>query len=352
MAQLNDKIKFDMQKRIVKMRKTAAAVFILIFILNAVFLTALAEDKKLGQTGFQFLGVGSDARAGGLANSVTTLELGASSLFYNPAGMARMTGLFNLTVTQNNWIDDIKHNSYSLAFNPADGRYGVVALSFISVDYGEVQGTMVWDNEQGFIDTEILNPSAFAVGLGYAKHLTNKFAVGGHLKYSGQQLGHSVIPVGVDNDSLKIKKNIAYATAFDFGTIYRTGFKSLIFGMSIRNFSNEITYEETSFQLPLTFTIGISMDLVDILDESIIEHTLNFSVEALHPRSYPEQLNLGLEYIFLKTFALRAGYMFVSDEQKVSFGFGIQKFGFGLDYAYTPFGVFDNVQRFTIRFGL
>jgi hypothetical protein len=31
---------------------------------------------------------------------------------------------------------------------------------------------------------------------------------------------------------------------------------------------------------------------------------------------------------------------------------GIQRFGFGFDYAYTPFGVFDKVQRFSVKFAL
>jgi len=51
-------------------------------------------------------------------------------------------------------------------------------------------------------------------------------------------------------------------------------------------------------------------------------------------------------------FAFRLGYMTPSDEQNVSFGFGVSKFGASIDYAYTPFGIFDPVQRFTLRFAL
>jgi hypothetical protein len=76
------------------------------------------------------------------------------------------------------------------------------------------------------------------------------------------------------------------------------------------------------------------------------------SVDATHPRSYPEFVKMGMEYRFQNTFFLRLGYVSNRDEEDLSYGFGLQKFGFGLDYAYTPFGVFDNVQRFSVYFSL
>ncbi len=310
--------------------------------------TNLSAQDKLAQTGFQFLSVATDARGGAMADAVTTLGMASSSLFFNPAGMARMESRFDLSATQNNWIADITHNSYSLAMSPAAGRYGVFGISFMSVDYGDIQGTMVWGNEQGYVDTEIFKPSAFAFGVGYARTLTDKFAVGGQVKYAGQQLGKSLVPVG--EDSLKVKKNVTSTMAYDFGTIYRTGFESLKFGMSVRNFSQEIEYETESFLLPLTFRIGVSMDVLDLVD--MPNHGLLVSIDASHPRSYPEQLKVGMQYSFMDMFFGRVGYVGNSDENDMTFGFGVKKFGAAIDYAYTPFGVFDQVQRFTVRLSL
>jgi hypothetical protein len=59
-----------------------------------------------------------------------------------------------------------------------------------------------------------------------------------------------------------------------------------------------------------------------------------------------------MQYSFLDMFFGRIGYVSNSDENDLTYGFGIQKFGAAVDYAYTPFGVFENVQRFTIRFAL
>jgi len=320
----------------------------LLLIILLLFSTTFAEEK-LAQTGFQFLSVATDARAGALGDAMTSLELGSASLFFNPAGMARMDGRFELLANQNQWIADITYNSYAVSFNPSGGRYGVFGLSFVSVDYGDVEGTMVWANEQGYIDTEIMNPSAFSAGLGYAKSLTDKFSVGGQIKYAGQQLGKSMTTLG--DDSLIVKKNLAFATAVDFGTLYRTGFKSLVFGMTVRNFSNEIKFEKEAFQLPLTFRLGLSMDLMDFLP-AFSGHSMLLSVDASHPRSYPEQLMVGLQYGFQEMLFLRLGYEGNHDENDISFGFGISRFGLSFDYAYTPYGVFDNVQRMTLRFAL
>ena len=47
------------------------------------------DNDKLAQTGFQFLSVSSDARLA--ADAMTTLKNGSASLFFNPAGLSKLT---------------------------------------------------------------------------------------------------------------------------------------------------------------------------------------------------------------------------------------------------------------------
>ena len=298
---------------------------------------------KLAQTGFQFLSVGADARACGMGEAFTTVEGQASALFYNPAGMARLGSSIDMATNYTKWIADITHYSLSCAFKPKAGRYGVFGISVLFVDYGEIQGTMVWPNPEGYIETEVFRPAAYAIGIGYARALTDKFVVGGQIKHTSQSLGKSVIP------DEGVKKNIASTFAYDFGTIYRTGFKSLSFGMCVRNFSPEVKFEEEGFQLPLTFKIGISMDLLDIFMSDHKDHSLLVAIDAAHPRAYREYINLGMEYKFMNMLALRVGYVTSQDEYGLTAGFGVHQFGISFDYAYTPFGVFGNVHRFTLH---
>jgi hypothetical protein len=100
----------------------------------------------------------------------------------------------------------------------------------------------------------------------------------------------------------------------------------------------------------LTFTIGISMNLMDLWGEVPLKQVLNMSIDASHYRDHPEQLKIGLEYRIMNTLTFRGGYITNSDESGLSYGVGVSKFGFAFDYSYTPFGVFDKVQRMTARF--
>jgi len=308
------------------------------------------ENQKLAQTGMQFLSVESDARAAAIAGAVTSLELQSGSLFFNPAGMANSRGFVDISISQNQWIADINYNTFSMSVNPAKGQYGVFGLSVQSVDYGDVLGTIVADNPEGYVDTQVFNPSALAVGVGYARALSDRFSVGGQVKWVRQSLAESFIPV-TDTTKTSIENELT-PLAFDFGTLFRTGFKSLAFGMSVRNFSREIKYEEEGFQLPLVFTMGISMDLFDLWTPGGPEQRLYLSVDATHYRSHPEQLLIGLDYNIMDFLSLRGGYVSGNDENDFVFGVGLSRFGFVIDYSYTPFGVFDNVKRITARFSI
>ena len=305
-----------------------------------------SDNKKLAQTGFQFLSVASDARSGGMADAMTTMHSNSVSIFFNPAGLSRQSQFYDINFSSNEWIAGIKHDAISFSFSPKNGQFGCLGFSLLNVDYGELQGTMVWDNDQGFIDTEKFSPSALAFGVGYGRALSENFSVGGHVKKAYQYLGNNVVPVS--DSSNVVENNVANAMAVDFGTIYITDWHGFTFGMSVRNFSEEAEYGYDSFQLPLTFRIGGSIDVLSFLPSLAERQSLRLALEALHPRSYPERVNLGLEYSFLGMGHLRLGYLFNYDERNLTYGAGIQLGPLKIDYALTPFGVFDNVSRLSV----
>ena len=62
----------------------------IILILNVILTLCFSSDnKKLAQTGFQFLSVNSDARGGGMADAMTSSHNNSVSMFFNPAGLSR-----------------------------------------------------------------------------------------------------------------------------------------------------------------------------------------------------------------------------------------------------------------------
>jgi hypothetical protein len=346
--------------------KKKLQIFILVFSMGCLFLTnGFAQDNvKLAQSGFQFLSVVSDARAAAMGEAMTSLQVGSSALFFNPAGMAEMNGIVDVTASINQWIADIRHNSVSLAVNPFDGDYGVLGFSLQYVDYGDFYGTRVNPaSSLGYDDTGIFTLNALAVGVGYAKQLTDRFSIGGQIRLVHQDLGESMTAVNIQtiyagtdsayriSDTAQVSSELN-PLVFDFGTQFRTGLKSLVFGMSVRNFSAEYKYAEEGIQAPLVFTLGVSMNVMDLVDELPFDQSLFVSVDASHHRDHPEQVKVGLDYKVLNIISLRGGYISSNDESGFSFGVGISQLGFAFDYAYTPFGVFDKVQRFTARFAL
>ena len=325
-------------------------------ILVLIILIFAAKDNfaqdKLAQSGMQFLSVATDARSSALGGAATSLRNFSNSVFSNPALLADMENMLDFSANYNMWIADIKYNSFSLAYNPYDGLYGTFAASFTYVDYGKFEGTIIANNEQGFIETNEFSPNAFALGVSYSKALTDKFSVGGTFKYVYQNLGSfTIATIDSTGEKIEASSNIS-VLAFDFGTVYKTGYKSLAFGISVQNFSKELRYIRESFQLPLTFNIGVSMNLMDFLPGKYEDHEFWFSVDAIHPRSHPEQLKFGFEYKFINTLFLRGGYLTNDDNIKFTYGAGIQKFGLSIDYSFTPFKYFKNVHRFSIRFAL
>ncbi|MCF6270697.1 MAG: PorV/PorQ family protein [Melioribacteraceae bacterium] len=309
---------------------------------------------KLAQSGMKFLSVSADARGAALGGAVTSLEGNSASLYYNPSSVSRQTSLFNVSFTNTTWIADINYIHAALTYAPANGLYGVFGLSLLNVDYGAFNQTIIGP-DGGSLDIGVYKPSALAVGFSYSRALSDKFSVGGDVRYVYQNYGAGHV-VGGDYDNYETRKIDLDVVSFDFGVLYKTGYKSLNFGMSIRNFSQEITYFEESFQLPLAFTIGLSMNLLDFTNINPAKHTFLFAIDAEHPRDNKELLRVGGEYTFNNTFTLRGGYITNSDIGKLSYGAGIileedgTKIGF--DYSFTPAEYFKDIHRIALKLTL
>mgnify|MGYP005847082969 CR=1 FL=1 len=278
---------------------------------------AQKEYRKLAQTGMKFLSVGAAAREAAMADAFTSVDGSVTAMFFNTAGMAYMNSFADAYIGRTEWLADIKHIHGAIALSPWNGDYGVLGVTIQFVDYGEVQSTILARNAKGYLDVGTFKPSAYAIGIGYAKALTERFSVGGNVKFVNQNLGPSILDASYVKDGAgldsaytadrEVKDNMIDVPAFDLGVLYKTGFKSLAFGMTIRNFAREVAYISEKFQLPLTFRIGLSMNVMDLFNIDRESQQLLLTVDAEHPRDFPEQLKVGVEYGFANTLALRVG---------------------------------------------
>ncbi len=321
--------------------------FLLISILSLSVSTVRAQVtiNKVAQSTMNFQLVSISPVASGMGEAYYAVGTGADAIFYNPAGMAELTGKVNVVLDYTQWIADINYYAGAVAWNI--GNYGSVGFSVLSVNYGTINGTSL-NPLGGYIDNgPVKNVGAYSVGLTYAKHINTQFEVGGNARLVGQDLGDNTFVDGTT------AKNDATKLAFDLGVKYITLFNDFRFGMAIRNFSSDITREVIAEQLPLTFTMGAAIDLMDFVNKSHSKGTaFTLAVDFLHSNSYSERFNMGVEYKFLGMLALRGGYQTNRSLQSWSAGIGLNTIVAGnelqVNYSYSKMQIFSGVNRISI----
>jgi long-subunit fatty acid transport protein len=255
----------------------------------------------------------------------------ASSVYWNPAGIARMEGS-TVAVHHLNWVADVNVTQaayvFKLGFLP-----GMLAVDARALYMSEMERTTVYhpDGDGTYFDAGY---SSF--GLSYARSLTDKFSVGGRA---------SLVHAGLDDLTSDV-------FAFDIGTLYDTGSRSLKIGMQIANMGfSELSYidESRSSKIPILFRVGASMNLVSALNHQVVG-TGEFS----HPPDNSEHLNFGGEWTFKDFFSLRGGYFFGYDVETFSGGMGVQfptsiSSETRFDYSYTDLQELSGAHRFSLE---
>ena len=314
--------------------------------------------SKVGTTAAPFLEIEVGARAIGMGGAFVAVANDATALYWNPAGIARLPRN-EVSLIHTEWLAGINYDFAGIVM-PL-GRYGALGASIISLSMEEMEVRTVFYPEG---TGERFDAGDMAAGLSYAISLTDRFSIGGNVKYIQQQIWHMK----------------AFAFALDIGTLFTTQFDGLTIGMSITNFGNKMRLEGKDTQiyhdidpvkygnnekiiahldtdrwpLPLIFRVGLSYDLLKGKT-----NRLTLATDALHPNDNTECINLGLEYAMMDFVYLRAGYksLFQRDtEEGFTAGAGVKlgliaNVNLKADYAYADFGVLDNTQRFSLAIG-
>lgn len=340
--------------------RTVTTILLSCALLLAMSVPSVAQEAgetntKRAQTGMKFLSASLSPRVAALGGTGTTLQLQSTAMFYNPAGMAQMENFGHAAAGTMQWIADINYNNASFSLRPAEGTYGVFGVTFMQVDYGELEGTRRADNEQGYVNTGTFSPNSWVVGLGYAYPVTDRISVGAKIKYAKQNLGTSVMSA----DEGTTKSNELGTGAYDFGIQYDTDYRGIQVAMNVRNFSPEVQYEQQSFELPMELSVGVSTDILRATNSigPNSQHALTVLVKGATPRDFSERMHFGGEYTFMDLLSLRTGYTIPNTdlEEGVNLGAGLQTevadFQIGADYSYTTYDVFDGVNRIGLNIG-
>ncbi len=305
---------------------------------------------KIAQTGMKWLSIPVGARASALGGAYTAMASDAGAMFWNPAGLAQLEG-GHVFLNQTRWIAGINVNAASASYQA--NRLGIFGVHVMAVDWGTLNGTRFTGGAELYEQTGTFSPESWLIGLSYARQVSNKFSFGGNLRYVHENLGNALEGSFASPQDFKAEINVV---AFDFGTIFYTGFRDFRIAMTIQNVSEEKEYRFESFPLPLSFKFGGAMDVLQLFPSLASEnHGVTVSADAIHPRDFSERLHFGMEYQFKKTLFLRGGHKTNYDEEDFTLGGGarvnISNMAVGLDYGYLAFKNFDAVHMFSFDFG-
>jgi len=313
------------------------------------------NDERTGTNGGGELQLPVGARSIALAGADLGTVDGVEALYYNPAGMAATDAKTDLQFSYTSYIADIKLNYFAVA--QSLGKLGYLGASVKVLSIGDIPLTTETAPEG---TGEMFSPTFSVIGVSYARQMTDRVNFGGTVSYVAE----------------RILQETAAGVAFDFGFQYDTGLNGTRLGVAMKNFGRQMNYSgadlerdvllseddpqakdrtlsltTADFELPSSFQMGASMPIIRGDLNQLTAHALyqNNAFGLDHGR-------VGVEYGYRNLAALRAGYLYSSDSERLfsfSYGAGFRvPVGTGrlsVDYAGQAVrDFFDNVQHLTL----
>lgn len=294
--------------------------FIMLTYLLTTMLRANSVQKNAGTVGSVFLRLGVGARATAMGGAYTSVPDGSNSTYGNAAGVLKLQSK-EFTLMYSDWFADIKYTYTSYA-QPLTDRTGISG-SLIYVDYGAFDG-------RDEIGQKINDPTAsnMAFALTFGGRLRENILLGTNLKFIQEKLaGYS-----------------ANALSADLGLLYYSNVYDIFYGFTIQNLGTKLKFENESFNLPLTYRAGVSINA--------LQNKMIIGIDLVNARDIKMYPAFGMEYNLFRSFSLRGGYTLEKDiGSGYTFGFGINTYLINLDYAFSPYGELGDTHRisFTLK---
>lgn len=281
---------------------------------------------KIKPTTFNFLKVSTNARVAGMGDAFTAVADGIDGMIWNSAGLVSVDK-FAYSLNYTSWLVNSEFFSGAVAFNSPYGVFGVSVVTFKLPNMLETT-TLEPGGTGRNVDT-----GDMAIGVVYARQLTNKLSVGTSARFIQSKLGDTTLS----------------ALAFSVNTLMYTGFRSLRIGMNMKNLGGEQEIVSQKSEMPLVFNLGSAIEVIGGLGDPV---SLTAAFEGAYFTDRTQRWNLGGELWVQNILALRAGSKIHYDEETWSVGGGLRhKFGdrsVQVDVSYSNFGsLFDAPLRFS-----
>ncbi|MCX5752438.1 MAG: PorV/PorQ family protein [Candidatus Krumholzibacteria bacterium] len=276
-----------------------------------------------GTSGFLFLRLGNGARAGAMGEAFTAVADDATSIYYNPAGMASADGV-DLNVTHSEWLMDVRFEQVSVV-NEMLG--GAVGLSFTGVYYGAMDR---YPDSPPLGPDGSFSPYDLACAAGYAMDVLPNLSAGVTAKLLYE----------------KIDFESATGWAVDVGLTHRSMIEGLTLAASMLNLGPMAKFVEEKFYPPFQLRGGAAYRY----DADWLKGNVILASDAVFPNDGTTKLHLGMEYNYRMLASVRVGYKSNYQIQGPTFGFGVAYRNLRFDYAFMPIeSVFGDIHRFSIN---
>jgi len=264
-----------------------------------------------GQIAATVLDIDPGVRALGVGGAAVSLAEGAETLYYNPAGLARLSGI-SLTSSYASHLGLGNYGALGLAFR----NWGIGVLNFGSGDIGGYDdegnptGTTLSYGSTAFLIAFGLSPSQ----LPFLPALPFDFSVGMRFKYLTGNIG--------ETGGSGFAVDLSYWMAFPdmrFGPI---ALSDLSLGVAANELLGSISFGAESESLGMGLVVGASARVAGAV---LIALDLDLARQGVR---------LGAEYQPIPALAVRAGILARPVGMTVTLGLGMSIEGIQIDYAF------------------
>lgn len=382
-------------------------LFLRLLMVSVLFISAFRVVSAQGESAVPFLLLAPDSRAGGMGESGAGLADNSAAIFWNPAGIAFLSGT-ELSITHSNWLPQFHldlfydYFTYKQYMEELDGS---VFGSITYMNFGEFARTL----ETGPEIVGTFRSFDAALTLGYATKVHPDWGLGFNFRLIHSRLSDK--PTGSEEG-----RGVATSVSFDIAAMWRP--ETLIIplvdeniggqfslGINLSNLGPKIYYIDRAQAdpIPTNFRLGLAYKILDDDFNSLI-YTLDFSkllvsktaerqvivgndtttvagtskewyqaiFSAWGDKPISEEFrdivtSMGLEYLYGPPgdfqFALRTGFFYedpsYGNRKFLTFGAGLKYDIYGFDFSYITTDVFkggenhplSNTLRFSVSIG-
>lgn len=280
-----------------------------------------------------FLKIPVGARETSLGGALTAAADNASSVYYNPAGLALLQNP-EISLTQNKFVEGITQQWFASAYPYRSGAFG------LGVNYLSIPPFAAYDSSDHRTGSVSAYSMAMYLAYGGSLPLDYRFlqalSYGASLKYISERLD--------------TEKGRGYG--LDLGLLAVTAIEDLRFGAGVENAaSSRIVFIERGARPPVKFRTG-AMYKFRLSNELATQLSLDYAFWS----DRPGYVSAGMENLLNDEFAVRIGYSAFSDiSNGLNFGLGFDSSRYtgrsiSVDYSFGATYDFGDIHKLSVAY--